>query len=184
MDSNDSMPTGTTDRRLQTSRAPLRYSPRSMLVLLMNAFMEFLRDGTCPSLCRAFLTCSTWRHPYVVCTASRVRAIAINAHPRQGRVYQSLFLFPARHIVEADEKNPLPAAMLCDFQQIEHPQEAGLARQLRRDVRETDRFDRVHYDLSTIHRIAPAHSDVRTQPEAHAARDIPISDTFTQALGE
>src|SRR5678809_815499 len=93
-------------------------------------------------------------------------------------------LFPARHIVEPDEVDLLPLAVLRNLQQIQHAQEARLACQLGRDIRKADRLDRFDDDLASIHWIASADLHVRPHPEADAAGDSSVSNALAQAFGE
>src|SRR5262245_21043224 len=78
----------------------------------------------------------------------------------------------------------LSSSVFRDLQQIKDTKEPRLAREFGRDIREADGFDRIHDDLTTVHRIASADFHVRSHPDADAAGDLSFSNTFAQAFGE
>src|ERR1700687_4850922 len=74
--------------------------------------------------------------------------------------------------------------MLSDLEQIDHTSKAGSARQRWRDVRKFDPPDRRDDDVAGTEWIAPAFFDMRSLPDAHAARNFAAHDRFAKALGE
>ena len=74
--------------------------------------------------------------------------------------------------------------MLGNLEQIDDTQEARLARQLRSDIRETDRLDRVHLDFALFHTIPSADFDVGTRPYPNAASDFSATNSLAKPLGE
>src|SRR5215831_16984335 len=74
--------------------------------------------------------------------------------------------------------------MLGDLQQIDDALEAGGTGQLRRDVRQLDRQDRVDLDLALLYPVAAAHLDVRAHPDPDAARDRPAPHAVAEPLVE
>src|ERR1700741_3561841 len=86
--------------------------------------------------------------------------------------------------MKADQINIVALAVLGCFQEVDHAVEARLARQLRGDIRETDRLDRVHFDLTLFHRIADADRDARPHPYSDAARNLSAPNSAAQTPGE
>ena len=86
--------------------------------------------------------------------------------------------------MEPDQIDVLALAVLRDVEEVDHALETRLPRQLRRDVREIHRQDRIHLDLPLLHAVTVSDLDVRTHPYPDAARDLPSANTVTQALGE
>lgn len=72
--------------------------------------------------------------------------------------------------------------MFGHFEQVENTQKTRCARQFRRDIRETDRLDRVHFNLAFVHPVTAAHFDVRLRPDAHGARNLSAPDSLTKAF--
>src|SRR5678816_3697945 len=86
-------------------------------------------------------------------------------------------------VVKADEVNLFSAAVLRDFQQIQHTQEAGLPRQFGSDIREADILDRIDDNLAAVHGVTAANLHVRAQPDAHTAGNLAFPDTVPQTFG-
>src|SRR5262249_52783313 len=87
-------------------------------------------------------------------------------------------------VVEADQIDVVAAAVLRDVQQILDAAETGCARQIRRDVRDLNRRDRVHHDVSLVHAVTTADLDVGPLPDADAAPDSAASNPGAEAFGE
>jgi hypothetical protein len=86
--------------------------------------------------------------------------------------------------VEPNQIDILALSVLRDLEQIDQPQEAGLPRQLRSDIRKTDRFDRIHLDLALFHWVSAADFDVGARPYADAARDFSAANALAKPLGK
>lgn len=86
--------------------------------------------------------------------------------------------------MEADEEDVLSFSVFRDFQEIDEAEEAGLASQGGSDVVKPDGLDRIDFDLAVLHRVAPAHFDVRAHPDSDAAGDFAGANSLPQALGE
>jgi hypothetical protein len=86
--------------------------------------------------------------------------------------------------VEADEVDSLAFAMFRHLQQVDDSEEAGFARQLRRDVREADWLDGIDFDLALFHLIAGSDFDVGARPDADAAGDFSAANSVAEALRE
>jgi len=86
--------------------------------------------------------------------------------------------------VEPDQIDVLALAVLRDLEEVDHPLETRLPREVWRDVFEADRQDRIHLDLTLFHAVAVADLDVGTHPYADAARDFAAPNSLAQALGE
>jgi hypothetical protein len=74
--------------------------------------------------------------------------------------------------------------MLCGLEQVVHTRESRLAGQIMSDIRETNRRDRIHDDLSVVHPVMTARLDMGARPDADAAPDPPAPDSLANALGE
>lgn len=88
------------------------------------------------------------------------------------------------HVVESDEIDLLPPTVLRDLEEVDHTLETRRSSELGSDIRETDRQDRIHLDLTLFHPVAVADLDVGTQPYPDAASDVAATNSVTQALGE
>ena len=86
--------------------------------------------------------------------------------------------------MEADEVNVVAAAVLGDLEQVEYAEEAGLASEFGRDVRQADGFDGIHLNVALVHRVASADADVRAHPHADAAGDFAAPHAVAKPLGE
>ena len=73
-------------------------------------------------------------------------------------------------IVEPDQVDILAFTVPRDVQQIGHAEEAGLARELRRNLCKFDGIHGVDFDLAFAHAIAAADLDMGTSPDPDAAR--------------
>src|SRR5439155_25620501 len=89
-----------------------------------------------------------------------------------------------RHVVEPDEIDVLALTMLRDFEEVQHAKETRLASELRSNVRETDRLDRIVFDFALVHTIPCAGLDVRMHPYPDAARDVAGTNALPLSLGE
>ena len=87
--------------------------------------------------------------------------------------------------MEPNEVNVFPSAVFRDFQKIENAKESGSLGQLGGDIREPDRFDRIHFDFSVcVQPIPPAYLNVRACPDADAAGDVSPANPILQSFGE
>ena len=86
--------------------------------------------------------------------------------------------------MEPDQIDVLALTVFRDLQEIEDAEETGFARQLRSDIRETDRFDRIHFDLALVHTVPSTDFDVGTHPYPDAAGDFSATNSLAQAPGE
>jgi hypothetical protein len=86
--------------------------------------------------------------------------------------------------VKPHQKNILAFPVFGDLQKIDDAQETRLSRQLWCNVGKTDRLDGVHFDLTFVHTVAGADSDVGAQPDADAARDLSTANSLAKTLRE
>lgn len=86
--------------------------------------------------------------------------------------------------MEPDQIDILSFTVLGNFKQIEHTQEAGLSRQLRRDIGKPDLRDRVYLDLPFFHPVPATHFDVGMRPYSNAASDFSPTNSIAQMPGE
>ncbi len=100
------------------------------------------------------------------------------------RFRPALALLARTQIVEPYQINILAFAVLGDLKQIDDTQESRLPRQLRRNIRETDRRDGIHFDLTFFHSVSVACFDVGTRPYSDAASDFSATDALAETLGE
>ena len=85
------------------------------------------------------------------------------------------------------ETNQIDVAAFTVFsypKQIDDAQETRLSRQFRSDIRETDRLDRIHFNISFLHAISRVYSNVRASPDSHAASDFSATNSLAKTLGE
>ena len=71
--------------------------------------------------------------------------------------------------MEPDRVNILARTVLCNLQKIDNAEEAGFSCQLRRDIREPDRLNGIHFDFAFFHPVSPAGYDMRGFPDSNAA---------------
>ena len=86
--------------------------------------------------------------------------------------------------MEPDQIDILAFAVLRDLEKVDHAFETRLSRQLWSDVRETDRQDRIHLDLTFFDSVAVTRLDARAHPDSDATGDLTATDSIAQALGE
>jgi hypothetical protein len=86
--------------------------------------------------------------------------------------------------VETYEVNVVTCAVFGNCEQVNHPDEAREARELRRHLVEGEQIDRVYLDLSLIHLVAIADFDVRACPDPHAKGDGAVTNALSKSLGE
>jgi hypothetical protein len=99
------------------------------------------------------------------------------------RRFSGVFAAPGQ-IVKPDEIDISAFAVTSNLEKIDHSKEARLARQLRSNVRKTDGLDGVHFDFACLHPIPPAYLNMRTCPDAYAARDFSSTNAIPQTPGE
>lgn len=86
--------------------------------------------------------------------------------------------------MEADEIDLFAAAVFSDFEQVDDAEKTGFAGKLGCDVGEADGLDRIHFDFTFFHGVAPAGFCAWAFPDANAARDVSAANTVTEAPGE
>ena len=86
--------------------------------------------------------------------------------------------------MEPDQVHVSPTAMSCNSQQVVHAVEPRFSRESGRDVAERNRLDRLHDDVSPVHRVAATHLHMRARPDPDAAADLPAPDSLAKPLGE
>jgi hypothetical protein len=86
--------------------------------------------------------------------------------------------------VKVDEVDVLAAPVLGHLHQIVDVAEPALARELRRDIIEGDRHDRVDLDLAVFEGVAFARRHPRTNPHPDAAGDRAAADSIAQIFRE
>src|SRR6185295_16243968 len=90
----------------------------------------------------------------------------------------------ARGVVESDQIDVLAAAVFRDLEELDDVFEARASREVWSDLGQTDRPNRIHFDLALIHAVPPANLDVGTGPDSNAAGDGAPSHSFPEPLGE
>ena len=86
--------------------------------------------------------------------------------------------------MESDQIDVLALAVLRDLEKVDHTLKARRSRQLRSNIRETDRQDRIYLDLTLLHPVAVADLYVGTHPDADAASDFAVPNSGAQPLRE
>ena len=86
--------------------------------------------------------------------------------------------------MEPNQIDIVASPMLGDLEQIDETQETRLSRQLRSDIRKTDRCDRIYLDFTFLHAVPVAHFNVGTHPYSNAASDLSATNSLAQTLGE
>jgi hypothetical protein len=89
-----------------------------------------------------------------------------------------------RKVVEPNQVDVLAAAVFRGLEQVLHAAEAGLARQIVRDVRDTNSHERIDHNLPFVHAVSAARLDVRPRPDANAAPDPPALNPLPKTFGE
>jgi hypothetical protein len=90
----------------------------------------------------------------------------------------------ARRVVESDQIDVVAATVFRDREEVDHVFETRTSRQVWSDVGQTDRPNRIHFDLTLIHAVASADLDVGTCPYPDTAGDGASSHSFPEPLGE
>jgi hypothetical protein len=86
--------------------------------------------------------------------------------------------------MKSDQVDILALAVFRNLEQVDQAVEAGLTRELRGDIRKPDGLDGIDFNLAFIHRIAAAHPDVRTHPDANAAGDLAAPHAVAKTFRE
>ena len=76
------------------------------------------------------------------------------------------------------------AAVFCNFQQVDHAVETGVAREFGSDIRERDCVDSINLDVAVFHRIVIARNHSWPLSDADARGDLAVAYGATQAFGE
>lgn len=86
--------------------------------------------------------------------------------------------------MESNQVDVVAATVLRDREEVGHIFETRTSRQVWSDVGQTNRLNRIHFDLTLIHAVAPANLDVGTCPDSDAASDGASSHSLSEPLGE
>jgi hypothetical protein len=86
--------------------------------------------------------------------------------------------------MEANQVHLVAASVSGDLEQIIHAVESRFAGQILGDVGNRNGRNRIHYDVSLIHRVTTTHLYMGMLPDANAAFDYPETDTRAKALSE
>src|SRR6266850_4368794 len=89
-----------------------------------------------------------------------------------------------RRVVESNQIDVVAATVFRDREEVDHIFETRTSRQVWSDVGQTDRPNRIDFDLTLIHAVAPANLDVGTRPDSDTARDGASSHSLSEPLGE
>ena len=74
--------------------------------------------------------------------------------------------------MEPNQIDVLTFAVLCNLEQVDDAEESRFSSQLWRDIRKTDRRDRIHLNLTFFHAVTGADFDVGPRPDSDAASDF------------
>ena len=72
--------------------------------------------------------------------------------------------------------------MFRDREEVGHILETRTSRQVWGDVGQTDRPNRIHFDLTLIHAVTPANLDVGTCPYSDTASDCASSHSLSEPM--
>lgn len=86
--------------------------------------------------------------------------------------------------MEANQINIFAFTVLGNLEQIDDAKEARLSRQLRSDIRETDRRDRIDFNLTFFHAVPGSHFHMGAHPYSDTASDFSATDSLTKPLSE
>jgi len=86
--------------------------------------------------------------------------------------------------MESDEIDILALSVFRDFEQIQDTKEARCQCQLRGNVRKTDLFDGIHFNLTLVHAISRTHFDVRMHPDSDATRYLSETNSVPEPFGK
>ena len=84
--------------------------------------------------------------------------------------------------MEPDQVHIVTGAVPRNLEQVVHTIEPRLACQFIGDIRDTNRFDRIDYDLSFVHAVTAARLDVGPRPDPDAARNPAAPDSFSNSF--
>ena len=86
--------------------------------------------------------------------------------------------------MKSDQIHVLAAPVFGHLEKVAYSFKAAGAGEIRSDVVEGNRFDRIDFDLAFLHSVALAHRYAGPMPYANAAGDRTRSDTVAQILYE
>jgi hypothetical protein len=86
--------------------------------------------------------------------------------------------------VKSDEIDVLATPMFRHLEKVAYPFEAAGACEIRSDVVERDRYDRINFDLAFLHSVPLAYAYAGPMPYTNTAGDLARSDTVAQILYE
>ena len=74
--------------------------------------------------------------------------------------------------------------MLGDLEKVQYPEKSRLKCQLRSDIRESDRLDRIYLDFSILHAIPTANADPWARPNSDGICDLSSANSLAKPLGK
>ena len=86
--------------------------------------------------------------------------------------------------MKSHEEHLVSRPVARDFEQRLDAGKAGLPRQVARDLRQSNLFDRVDDDVAVVHAVAAAGLDVGALPDADAAADSPAPHALPEFARE
>ena len=86
--------------------------------------------------------------------------------------------------MESDQIDVFAATVSCHLEEVGHIFETRTSRQLWSDVGHSDRLNRIHFDLTLVHAVAPANLDVGMGPYSDTAGDGASSHSLSEPLRE
>jgi len=86
--------------------------------------------------------------------------------------------------MEPDQVHVIAAAVSGGSQQILHAVESRFARQIVRDVGQGNPRNRIHDDMTVVHRVTAADLDMGVLPDANAASDSADADARAKTFRE
>ena len=86
--------------------------------------------------------------------------------------------------MKPNEVDVATLAVLGDFQEIDDAEKSGCARKLRSNIGQTDRLNRINFDLAFFHAVAAAYLDVRAFPDANATGNLTAAHAIAETPGK
>ena len=86
--------------------------------------------------------------------------------------------------MEPNQVHVVAAAVFRDSEQFIHALESRFASQIIRHVSDGNRLDRIHDDVTLVHRVPATDLYVRIFPDADTALDFPVPYSLAKPFGE
>ena len=86
--------------------------------------------------------------------------------------------------MESNQIDVLALAVFRDLEEIGHTFKTRTSCQVWRDVGQTDRLNRIHFDLTLVHAVAPPDLDVGIRPYPNTDGDGASPYAFSEPPGE